>query len=250
MRKTVLVITLVFFFEAFYGQGVYYRPIISLQYNIIVSKDASSNTTARALGSGIYDFSQKIGLAHVLPLLSKKFLAEVDFPLINIAKYRFSKNIFLSNNQLIIDTNTFHSYSQNFFSRTGSKLTLISLSIPAYIVVVIPGHKNSFFKLGIFGEYRFWGWHKLIFYQNNRLKIIHTNLHELSVNGLNLLGWGLTSGLRLKNIYIFTDLGMNDLFKIHQPNRQLTLGVYYFLSLNSLKKKTEHKTKLASYGEY
>ncbi len=250
MRRIVLVITLIFFFEAFFGQGIYYRPIVSLQYNTIVGKARFIKTTPRALGSGIYDFSQKIGLSHVFPVYGKKFLAEVDFPLINISKYRFSKNILLINNQIITDTNTLHTYSNNFFSRSGSKLTLISFNIPAYIVIVLPGHKNSFFKLGFFWEYRLWGWHKLIFYQNNQLKIIHTNLHDLSSNGLNLMGWGLTSGLRLKNIYFFTDLEMNDLFNIDQPNRQLSLGVYYFLSLNSLNKKTEHKTKLASYGEY
>ncbi len=233
------------------AQGTYFRPIISLQYNTLTnSSHTVMATTPRAMGSGLYDFSQKIGLSHLIPIKKNKLMVEVDFPLINITKYRFTKNIYFSNNQVVIDTNSNHIYHNSFFSRTGSKMTLIGLQIPAYIVFILPKIKNSYIKIGLYGEYRFMGWHKLIFYQDKALRIIHTDFHKLQNQGINPFGWGFSTGLKIKNIYIFADYSANSLTNFNKALHQLSYGVYYFLSLNSLKKKIKRKTKLVNYGQY
>ncbi len=235
-----------------FGQGIYYRPFISVQYNALTGKGSDLlSTSPRSLGSGVYDFSQNLGLSHLLPISKHWLMLEFDFPLFSINKYRFSKNIYFSNDQILTDTSQLHTYRNNRLSRTGSKMTLISFDLPLFLVVRLPHNiKNSYAKIGFFARYRFWGWHKLIFYQDNTIRIVRTNFEQLQKQGLNMIGWGVSSGIRLNKVYIFGQYNFSRLFSIYRPVHQLSYGIYYFLSLNSFKKTFKHKTKLASYGEY
>ncbi len=244
-RKISLVLLLIINILALsslsYGQGIIYRPLISLQYNTISGKGSDILATSpKALGSGIYDFSAKLGITHILTPKAQKILVGLDFPVINIEKYRFRRNIYFDGSSILIDT--LHNFDSHFFSNQGSKLTLISLYTPIYLIYKLPKLKNSFFKAGIYAEYYLWGWHKLIFQENGTTKTLKTNLTTLKEAGFNPIGIGMNMGIRVKQIYLFyshsfTYLIQNTYTAVHQNS----YGIYYFLSLNSSGKKQQYQ---------
>ncbi len=224
-----------------YGQGIIYRPIISVQYNTLNGKGSDIlGTSVQGLGSGIYDFSGKFGITHILTPKAHKILFGIDFPVINIEKYRFSYDIYFDGASISVDS--LHNFNHNFFSNQGSKLTLISLFTPVYLIYKIPGLKNSYFKAGIYGEYYLWGWHKLIFEEAGTKKTLKTNLPTLKKSGFNPAAAGITIGMRIKQIYLFYTHSLTYLFKNNNISaRQNTYGIYYFLSLTSSRKKHKYQ---------
>lgn len=243
MKKLLLVslffiITSISFSQTYpnFGAGALMKDAIG--FNFFVGDNAKNfQTTPKALGSGLYDFSGNYNLWSFWLLRPNKYPIGVATTVgLKITKFRFVENYHfgIDTNALFIDNEPEHFYNEAFFSRHGSKLVTGKLFIP--LMIYLPVHNwfnSSKDNFGIFGGAFYDGYlfayNKLFYEQDNQL-IKDKQTNNTMKNYLNKNGFGVRAGVKISSFFIFGQYMLTPIFSdiLQYDIHETKIGINYY----------------------
>lgn len=259
MKKSILSIAIIFISLSVYSQSdkkqrVTTNALINQSYafNFFTGPDAKQlTTTPKAFGSGLYDLSMVIPATFWIYNPKNRNIGLFSGAGLDITKYRFQQPyIFdLTNNNILVDTNSLHIYRNNFFTRDGSKLVLGKLIVPISVYFPISkwfGKEDLNFGISLTAFYKryLFAYLKDFYIENGALtkdKYSNTSISKyfthddiggrVAVKIFSFYVWGQ---------YTYTNLFTNLIqYEIHETKIGITFDFNFNKKSNSLKNEEE-----------
>ncbi len=260
MRKNLFFISFILFVSSSFAQnklpkfrsGILINQYVA--YNFFVGNDATKfKTSAKAFGSGIYDFSMVFSpYNYWISRPIKRNIGLLTTVAFDITKYRFENNLIFDtdNSTIIEDTISAHYYDADFFSYSGTKLVVFKLYIP--LIVYFPiSHwfKKGSESVGLFGGvvYRpyLFAYHKQLYEEKDRQVSIKTP-NSLISRYFSKNDLTVKLGIKLKGIILFGQYTINNFFNSTMPYdlHEAKIGMNISFDFSSELKNIRNKTHI------
>ena len=190
------------------------------QYNLLIGENQNLlQTTPKALGSGVYDFSGMYSVIGVWLYNPNKRNIGLGFsPVLKVSKFRFTNNYKIVNNTFSLDLDPEHTFYEGYFNRDGSKLVVKKIVLPLVIFFPISKWVNSNNKtVGLyitpFFETYAYGYHKLFYHDaSGKLRKIKTD-NAVIRQMITPNNYGIRIGMKIKHLYLYAQYTFLNFFK-------------------------------------
>ncbi|MBN2663786.1 MAG: hypothetical protein JXR68_09070 [Bacteroidales bacterium] len=207
-------------------------------FNFFTGPDANKfQTTPKAFGSGIYDFSGQYNVWSIWLLKPSKYPIGIATTVaLKIAKFRFTDNYYfgLKPTDLLIDNDPTHYYDDSFFSRAGSKLVTGKIFIP--LMIYLPVHnwfnpKKDFFGIyaGAFYDGYLFAYQKL-YYETNGQLVKNKQTNGSIKQYFNKNGFGVRGGFKMWNFFVYGQYLLTPIFSdlLQYDIHETKIGLRYY----------------------
>ncbi len=237
MKKALFLLSFFLVSTCVWGQGYRLYSVLNstFQYNTFLgSNQKEFQTTPKALGSGVYDFSAvyaPLGIWFSNP--NKKAIGVGFAPGIKVSKFRFLQNYTINSDyQFEVCTDPGKQFYTGFFNRDGSKLTVKSVYLPLVIMIPVSRWFNPYDKdFGIFivpfFENIFYAHHKLIYHNEEGKLNKEVKKFDVLRNVLTLNNYGMRAGFKIKSFYFFAQYSLENFFKNGNSVNEFSAGINF-----------------------